>query len=197
MYREVIGEKGSRISVAVSPVQNNILLQVECENPVNSGKHKYSLAELTVDQAEAVIAYLQEAIKDKSATKREVNKMVIENAVIESTFLGFEGHGILTFVLGLQGKGWGVGFGNIALDQWSDEEQRRVAHHKSMECIAKILEVVGVDRWEDLNGKYVRIASHEGSEGQSRIGLGSTITHIGNIVENRWLDLDEMFGEGA
>lgn len=69
MYCEVLGEKGSRISVAVSPVQNNILLQVECEHPVNSGEHEYSLAELTVDQAEAVIAYLQEAIADKSAMK--------------------------------------------------------------------------------------------------------------------------------
>ena len=29
--------------------------------------------------------------------------MKIENAIIESTFLGYEDHGILTFVIGLKG----------------------------------------------------------------------------------------------
>lgn len=112
--------------------------------------------------------------------------MKIENAIIESTFLGYEDHGILTFVIGLKGDCFSVGFGNVALDQWSEKEGRRVAQPKSMDCIAKILEVVGVDRWEDLKGKHVRIASN---------GLGSTITRIGNIIENKWLDLEQAFEE--
>lgn len=55
-----------------------------------------------------------------------------------------------------------------------------------MDCIAKILEVVGVDRWEDLKGKHVRIAFND---------LGSTVTRIGNIIENKWLDLEQAFEE--
>lgn len=112
--------------------------------------------------------------------------MKIENAIIESTFLGYEDHGILTFMIGLKGAGFGIGFGNVALDQWSEKEGRRVAHPKSMDCIAQILEVVGVDRWEDLKGKHVRIASN---------GLGSTVTRIGNIIEDKWFDLDQAFEE--
>lgn len=65
MYHEVRGEKGSRVSVAVSSVQKNILLQVECENPMEGKNRKYSLAELTIEQAEEVIASLHEAIQDK------------------------------------------------------------------------------------------------------------------------------------
>lgn len=65
MYHEVRGEKGSRVSVAVSSVQKNILLQVECENPMEGKNQKYSLAELTIEQAEEVIASLHEAIQDK------------------------------------------------------------------------------------------------------------------------------------
>lgn len=112
--------------------------------------------------------------------------MKIENAIIESTFLGYEDHGILTFVIGLKGACFSVGFGNVALDQWSEKEGRRVAQPKSMDCIAKILEVVGVDRWEDLKGKHVRIAFND---------LGSTVTRIGNIIENKWLDLEQAFEE--
>lgn len=73
MYHEVRGEKGSRVSVAVSSVQKNILLQVECENPMDGKNHKYSLAELTIEQAEDVIASLHEAIQDKRIYKREDN----------------------------------------------------------------------------------------------------------------------------
>lgn len=65
MYHEVRGEKGSRVSVAVSSVQKNILFQVECENPMEGKNQKYSLAELTIEQAEEVIASLNEAIQDK------------------------------------------------------------------------------------------------------------------------------------
>lgn len=65
MYHEVRGEKGSRVSVAVSSDQKNILLQVECENPMEGKNQKYSLAELTIEQAEEVIASLHAAIQDK------------------------------------------------------------------------------------------------------------------------------------
>ena len=37
-----------------------------------------------------------------------------------------------------------------------------------------------------LPGKYIRIEDN---------GLGSTITKIGNIIEEKWFDLKEFFGK--
>ena len=55
-----------------------------------------------------------------------------------------------------------------------------------MEAISKVLEVVGVDKWEDLPGKYIRFEDN---------GWGSKVTKIGNIIEEKWLDLEEFFGK--
>lgn len=52
-----------------------------------------------------------------------------------------------------------------------------------MEAISKVLEVVGVDKWEDLPGKYIRFEDN-----------GSIITKIGNIIEEKWFDIREFFG---
>lgn len=48
----------------------------------------------------------------------------------------------------------------------------------------KIMDTVGVERWEDLPGKYIRVESG---------GWGSTITKIGNIIKDKWFDLKEFF----
>ena len=45
-----------------------------------------------------------------------------------------------------------------------------------MEAISKVLEVVGVDKWEDLPGKYIRFEDN---------GWGSKVTKIGNIIEEK------------
>ena len=55
-----------------------------------------------------------------------------------------------------------------------------------MEVISKILEVVGVDKWEDLPGKYIRFEDN---------GFGSNVTKIGNIIDEKWLDFRELFGK--
>ncbi len=65
-------------------------------------------------------------------------------------------------------------------------QRKKVFLAKSMESISKVLDVVGVDRWEDLPGKYIRIEDN---------GLGSTINKIGNIIEDKWFDLKEFFGK--
>lgn len=72
------------------------------------------------------------------------------NAKIKSTMLGYEDHGILTCFLMLEQDGSGQGFGGYRLD---------APHNKPSIFtdfwIKKILWVVGVDKWEDLKGKYV------------------------------------------
>ena len=53
-----------------------------------------------------------------------------------------------------------------------------------MEVISRILDVVGVDNWEDLPGKYIRIKDD---------GLGSTIDEIGNLMEEKWFNIRDFF----
>lgn len=104
-----------------------------------------------------------------------------ENATIESTYLGIEDHGTLTFYVHLSGDGWGQGLGGCALDQYGGEEADRSGWGPGLTAIRRILEVVGVRSWEELPGKFVRVR---------REGLGSSGPPIlGHIIEDRWFDL--------
>lgn len=110
-----------------------------------------------------------------------MEELSIENARIESTFLGREDHGILTFFLQLEYKGAGQGFGNYGLDTYEETKKRRIGTAFGMEAIAQVLQVVGVEKWEDLPGKYVR-SEHN----------GTYIKRIGHITKDVWLDLKEL-----
>jgi hypothetical protein len=113
--------------------------------------------------------------------------MEIKNAKITSTMFGREDHGIMTFMIFVEFDGCrGCGIGGYALDQYDRVTKTRVYSPKSMEVISKILEVVGVDSWEDLKGKYIRIKDN---------GWGSTIDEIGNLMENKWFNIRDFFSE--
>lgn len=110
---------------------------------------------------------------------------MIKNARIISTMLGREDHGIMTWMIAIKFDGGSWGVGGYALDGYDKESNTRVFGAESMESISKLLEVVGVDKWEDLPGQYIRFEDN---------GLGSTtITKIGNIIDDKWFDLKEFF----
>lgn len=104
------------------------------------------------------------------------------NAQIESTMLGLEDHGIMTFMLYLKYDSCGQGFGNYALNGPTQKGEG-----KSIDAIRKILETVGVDRWEDLKGKYIRIRKTD--------GYGGRIESIGHIIEDKWWSPQEHWGK--
>lgn len=110
----------------------------------------------------------------------------IKNAQISSTMLGREDHGIMTFQILIRFGSCGCGVGGYALDGYDRETKARVFSAKSMEAISKILEVVGVDSWEELPGKYIRFKDN---------GWGSTVDEIGNIIEDKWFNLREFFSK--
>lgn len=110
--------------------------------------------------------------------------MEIKNAKIINTMLGREDHGIFTFMIYVQFDGCSCGIGGYGLDYYNKELNKRVYSAKSLEAVSKILDVVGVDKWEDLKGKYLRIKDN---------GWGSTIDEIGNLMENEWFNLREFF----
>ena len=113
-------------------------------------------------------------------------KNTIKNVKITKTFLGKEAHGFLTFYLLVEGNGIGVSIGGYCLDKYDEQKKKRVPSHKSFELINRILEVVGVNSWEELKGEYIRVENN---------GLGYRVTRIGNLIKNDWLDFDAFFKE--
>ena len=109
---------------------------------------------------------------------------MIKNARIISTMLGREDHGIRTWTIGTKFDVGRRGVGGYALDGYDKESNTRVFKAESMESISKLLEVVGVDKWEDLPGQYIRFEDN---------GSRSTITKIGNIIDDKWFDLKDFF----
>ena len=112
--------------------------------------------------------------------------MKIKNAKIRSTMLGRENHVFMRFLFYISAVGFDCGIGGYWLDEFNSATQTRVFRAESMEAISKVLEVVGVDKWEDLPGKYIRFEDN---------GWGSKVTKIGNIIEEKWLNLEELFGK--
>lgn len=110
---------------------------------------------------------------------------MIKNAKIVSTMLGREDHGIMTFMLHIKfDSGTHCGIGGYVLDEYDPVNKVRIFKPKSMKVISKILDVVGVNSWEELSGQYIRFEDN---------GWGSRITKIGNFMEDKWLDFEEFF----
>jgi hypothetical protein len=98
----------------------------------------------------------------------------IETAQIARTFFGVEDHGM---IIHMQGEGWGQGFGNIALDGYNRQLDRREGWGDGIMLIRAILEAVGVESWEELKGKYCRIKREQGM-----------IVAVGHVMNNKWAD---------
>lgn len=113
---------------------------------------------------------------------------MIKNAKIRSTMLGREDHGIMTFMIYIDASDFFCGIGGYCLDEFDSTTKTRVFRAESMEAISKILEVVGVDKWEELPGKYIRFEDN---------GLGSTVTKIGNIIDDKWFDIESYFDKAS
>ena len=53
-----------------------------------------------------------------------------------------------------------------------------------IEYLMRIMDTVGVETWESLEGKLVRVATK---------GLGSGVKIIGNIIKDKWFDSELFF----
>lgn len=108
----------------------------------------------------------------------------IRNAQIESTMLGYEDHGILTCMLHTRSAGCGQGFGGFRLDMYDKKKKKAVGHAFGSAFIGAVLKTVGVEKWEDLNGKYIRVEASFCS-----------VRRIGHITEDMWFDPKELAKE--
>lgn len=80
-----------------------------------------------------------------------------KNARITHTSMGIEDHGIFTCFLYLDYGNSTQGFGGYPLDVLAMDKKGRVGGSWGMNFIMQTMKAVGVDQWEDLPGKYIRV----------------------------------------
>jgi hypothetical protein len=110
----------------------------------------------------------------------------IENALIEKVDLSMADHGCLTLAMTLQGGGWGVVYGGYCLGKGylGADDDFFDGSAAGMEYLMRIMDTVGVERFQDLKGKYVRVATKS---------WGNQVKIIGNIIKDKWFDAETFF----
>lgn len=110
----------------------------------------------------------------------------IENAIIEKVDLSMADHGCLTLAMTLSGYGWGVVYGGYCLGHGYLGAEEFDGCPSGVESIMRIMDTVGVERFQDLKGKYVRVATK---------GWGGPVKIIGNILRDKWFDIETFFSD--
>lgn len=100
-------------------------------------------------------------------------KTEIKNGKIESTHLGFEGHGIFSSMITIETDDGHQGFGGYSLGGKS-----------GMEFIETTLKTLEVEKWEDLKGKLIRVKRED-----------RRMVAIGHYLKDNWLNIEEFFKE--
>ena len=108
----------------------------------------------------------------------------IKNAKITGTKITMADHGILTFYLGLDGDSWSTWYGGYCIGKGYLEAEEFSGYDKGLEAMMRIMDVVGVDTWEDLKGKYIRV---------KMVDVGDSIITIGNLIKEKWFNIKEFF----
>ena len=113
--------------------------------------------------------------------------MEIKNARIQSTSLTMADHGCLTFWLHLEGDDWGCGFGGYCIGfGYLGADEFRAENGNGLVAMMRIMDVAGVEEWEQLKGKLIRVKTG---------GWGDGIKEIGNIIEDKWFNIETFFQE--
>ena len=113
--------------------------------------------------------------------------MTIKNGIIKNTVLGLEGHGILSFSVGIDYGGSFQSFGGWALDAPLHSNGKFVGRRGTafgMEAIRLLLEVLEIETWEKLINVPVRVRTDDGK-----------IVSIGHFTRDKWLHLHALSRE--
>ena len=109
----------------------------------------------------------------------------IVNAKITHVSISMADHGCLTFRITLDGGSWCAGYGGYCIGHgFLDSDSFTAENGGGLVAMMRIMDAVGVEKWEDLKDKYVRVVDD---------GWGSSIKKIGNIIDDKWFDIDEFF----
>lgn len=113
---------------------------------------------------------------------------MIENAKITNVNLSMADHGVLTLELTLEGSGWSCVFGGRVIGKGYLDAKEFIGYAKGIEEIMQIMNVVGVERFNDMKGKYVRVETGE---------WGHSINKIGHIIKDKWFDYNEFYKDNS
>lgn len=109
----------------------------------------------------------------------------IRNAKITDTSITMGDHGCLTFGIILESDAFAILYGGYCIGNgFLGSDTFSADNGSGLVAMMRIMDVVGVKRWEDLKGKYVRFVDD---------AWGFTVNKIGNIIEDKWFDIDEFF----
>lgn len=112
---------------------------------------------------------------------------MIENAKITNVSLNFKDHGVLTLDIIIEGCGWGCCFGGRVFGSGYLGAKEFKGSEKGIECIMRIMDVIGVEDLFEAKGKYIRVQI---------TSWGGTIEKIGNIISDKWFSYSDVYGEG-
>ena len=122
---------------------------------------------------------------DAEGSENMGTKGEIVNALIENVSLSMADHGVLCYYLTLKMNGCGCSYGGRVIGKGYLGAKEFQGYKKGTEALMRIMDVVGVERWEDMKGKYVRVELP---------GWGGVVDRIGNIIEDKWFSQKEFFG---
>lgn len=126
-----------------------------------------------------------ERMDEAEGSENMGTKGEIVNALIENVSLSMEDHGVLCYYLTLRMDGFGCSYGGRVIGKGYLGAKEFQGYEKGTEALMRIMDVVGVYRWEDIKGKYVRVELP---------GWGGVVDRIGNIIEDKWFSQKEFFG---
>ena len=119
-------------------------------------------------------------------------------ATISDTSFGSPDHGVISAYLHTKWNGGGIGVGGYCLDEPVKDDDgkfiKRVGTAYGLDHLMRIMETVGVEKWEDLPGKHVIVLF----EGKSI--FGKTAAGIAGITNEKVLifkDHAEQWREDA
>ena len=112
--------------------------------------------------------------------------MIEQNAIITKAILEIEEPGFLSCWLTLDKGGTSQGFGGYVL--FKEGVYDKDSKNHAGVFIWEILKIAGVERWEDLAGKTIRVRYKTDS-------WSETIHSIGHIVKDIWFCPKEVFGD--
>ena len=108
----------------------------------------------------------------------------IENAKITSVDLSMADHGCLVLSLVIEGNGWGVCFGGHVIGKGYLGASEFEGYERGTEYIMRIMDTVGVEKFNSMKGKHIRVATK---------GWGESVKIIGNIIDDKWFNVEEFF----
>lgn len=111
----------------------------------------------------------------------------IQNARITSADISTEDHCCATLRLTLEGNGWGCCYGGYCLGHGGTYIKQNEIDGGSGEGFKSILQImwtIETDSFDELKGKYCRVATK---------GWGSDIKIIGNLIKDKWFDYGSFF----